>query len=151
MDLFDEGVEAIVRLLSDESTTMTGSHVRLTNARCEPKPLQRPHPPIAIGGRGRRRTLRTVARWAQHWNCLTQSPADWRELRDVLDAHCADVGRDPSEIESSVNVRYERDPERLRRTATSYVEAGVADVIVAVAPPYDVADVHAVADAIARS
>ena len=148
MDLFDEGVEAIVRLLSDEATTMSGTHVRLSNARCEPKPVQRPHPPIAIGGRGRRRTLRTVARWAQHWNCLTQSPADWRELREVLDGHCADVGRDPAAIESSVNVRYEGDTDRLLATATSFFDAGVDVVIVAFPPPYDVADVHTVGDAI---
>ena len=42
----------------------------LTEARCEPKPVQRPHPPITIGGSGRKRTLRTTARWAQQWNSL---------------------------------------------------------------------------------
>ena len=41
-DQFDEGVEAIVGLLSQETTTFTGSHVRLTEARCDPKPAQRP-------------------------------------------------------------------------------------------------------------
>lgn len=150
MDRFDEGVEAIVRLLSDETTTMAGAHVRLTNARCEPKPMQHPHPPIAIGGRGRRRTLRTVARWAQHWNCLTSSPSDWRDLRDVLDAHCADVGRDPAEIESSVNVRYERDGETLRMAAASFFDVGVDVVIVGMPQPFSAGDVEAVADALSR-
>ena len=51
-DRFDEGVEAIVRLLSQTTTTFAGQYVRLTEARCEPKPVQRPHPPVTIGGRG---------------------------------------------------------------------------------------------------
>jgi F420-dependent oxidoreductase-like protein len=103
-DRFDEGVEAIVRLLSQTTTTFDGRYVKLTDARCEPKPVQRPHPPIAIGGRGKKRTLRTTARWAQHWNAITRSPDEWRELRDVLAGHCADLGRDPAEITCSVNV-----------------------------------------------
>ena len=63
------------RLLSQETTTLNGRYVRLTDARCEPKPVQRPHPPITIGGRGKTRTLRTAARWAQQWNAITQRPA----------------------------------------------------------------------------
>ena len=73
-DRFDEGVEAIVGLLSQTTTTFAGQYVKLTDARCEPKPVQRPHPPITIGGRGKQRTLRTVARWAQQWNAIAQSP-----------------------------------------------------------------------------
>lgn len=126
-DRFDEGVEAIVRLLTQETTTFEGDWVRLTEARCEPKAVQRPHPPIAIGGTGRRRTLRTTARWAQHWNALVGDPAQWRELRDVLDAHCADVGRDPAEIESSVTLWY--DPAvgagPLAETAAGFADVGV--------------------------
>src|SRR5437868_14104051 len=63
-DRFDEGVQAIIGLLSQPATTLHGRYVRLTDARCEPKPVQRPHPPITIGGKGPARTLRAVARWA---------------------------------------------------------------------------------------
>jgi alkanesulfonate monooxygenase SsuD/methylene tetrahydromethanopterin reductase-like flavin-dependent oxidoreductase (luciferase family) len=49
-DRFDEGVEAIVSLLSQTTTTFAGQYVKLTDARCEPKPVQRPHPPVTIGG-----------------------------------------------------------------------------------------------------
>jgi F420-dependent oxidoreductase-like protein len=104
-DRFDEGVEAIVRLLSDTTTTFDGKYVHLTEARCEPKPVQRPHPPITIGGRGRTRTLRTAARRAQQWNAITQSPDDWRSLRETLTEHCERLGRDVGEITCSVNVR----------------------------------------------
>jgi F420-dependent oxidoreductase-like protein len=106
-DRFDEGVEAIVALLTQETTTLNGKYVRLTDARCEPKPVQRPHPPITIGGRGRTRTLRTTARWAQQWNVLAQDPQDWLDLAGTLRSHCAALGRDPGEITCSVNIRVE--------------------------------------------
>ncbi len=108
-DRFDEGVEAVVRLLSDASTTLEGRYVRLTAARCEPKPVQRPHPPVTIGGRGPRRTLRAVARWAQQWNMITDDPHEWLRLKQVLLERCAEVGRDPGEITCSVNVRIDVD------------------------------------------
>jgi F420-dependent oxidoreductase-like protein len=104
-DRFDEGVEAIVALLTEPVANFDGRYVQLKNAYCEPKAVQRPHPPITIGGKGRKRTLRTVARWAQQWNAITQSPDEWLDLKQTLLAHCADLGRDPAEITCSVNVR----------------------------------------------
>ena len=131
-DRFDEGVEAIACLLSLETTTLAGRYVKLTDARCEPKPRQRPYPPITIGGRGRTRTLRTAARWAQQWNLLPESVDDWRELKQVLVGHCDRIGRDPSEITCSVNVRIDPDLgiEPAVALASAYQEAGVDLVIV---------------------
>ncbi|KAA9153695.1 TIGR03560 family F420-dependent LLM class oxidoreductase [Amycolatopsis acidicola] len=103
-DRFDEGVQVIIGLLSRESTDFEGKHFRLTDARCEPKPVQRPHPPIVIGGRGPNRTLRSVARWAQQWNCLVSGPADWLPLKEMLLVRCDELGRDPADIVCSVNV-----------------------------------------------
>jgi len=131
-DRFDEGVEAIVGLLSNETTTLPGRYVKLTDARCEPKPIQRPHPPIAIGGRGRTRTLRTAARWAQQWNAIASSPEDWLSLKQTLVEHCGDLGRDPAEITCSVNVRVEG-PDGVKQAveqAAGYRDAGVDLVIV---------------------
>ncbi len=130
-DQFDEGVEAIVRLLSQPETTMAGRYVRLAEARCEPKPVQRPHPPITIGGRGKTRTLRTTARWAQQWNAITKDPADWLNLKEALVAHCAQIGRDPAEITCSVNIRLDS-PEQIGavvQTTAAYADAG-ADLAV---------------------
>jgi F420-dependent oxidoreductase-like protein len=130
-DRFDEGVEAIVRLLTQTTTTFDGKYVKLTDARCEPKPVQRPHPPIAIGGRGKNRTLRTTARWAQHWNAIAASPAEWRELKDVLVTRCAEVGRDPAEITCSANIRLDSadDLGPVASAAAGYRDAG-ADMVV---------------------
>src|SRR5262245_16618580 len=150
-DRFDEGVEAIVRLLSDETTTLAGKWVQLTEARCEPKPVQRPHPPIAIGGTGRTRTLRTTARWAQHWNAIVGEPAMWRELRDVLDAHCADIGRDPGEIESSVSVWYDPDkgPTAAAEQAAGFGEAGADIAIIYLPVPHTPDVLEPIANALA--
>jgi F420-dependent oxidoreductase-like protein len=123
-DRFDEGVEVIARLLSDTVTTFQGKYLHLTEARCEPKPVQRPHPPITIGGRGRNRTLRTVARWAQQWNVISRSVDDWRSLKDTLVGHCAAAGRDPAEITCSVNVRVDDGIGPAVELAAAYRDAG---------------------------
>jgi len=150
-DRFDEGVEAIVSLLSNPTTTLAGRYVRLTEARCEPKPVQRPHPPVAIGGRGRTRTLRTAARWAQHWNAITHGPEDWLSLKQTLVEHCGSLGRDPGEITCSVNVRVEG-PDGVKQaaeTAASYRDAGVDLVIANLPVPPDPAVLTPLAEALA--
>jgi F420-dependent oxidoreductase-like protein len=130
-DRFDEGVQVIVGLLSQEHTDFDGRYFTLTHARCEPKPVQRPHPPITIGGRGPKRTLRAAARWAQQWNAITESPQQWASLKPVLLEHCAAVGRDPSEIECSVNVMVtgEAGIGAAAESAAAYVDTGVDLVI----------------------
>lgn len=138
MDHFDEGVEIIVRLLSQETTDFKGEHVQLENARCEPKGPQRPHPPIVIGGRGERRTLRTAARWAQHWNMPFATPEMFVQKREVLLRHCADLGRDPSEITCSVQIAHlaDQDPAESAASAAALGEAGVDMVIFTLRTPY---------------
>jgi F420-dependent oxidoreductase-like protein len=130
-DRFDEGVEAIIALLSHQTSTLDGRYVKLTDARCEPKPVQRPHPPITIGGRGRTRTLRTAARLAQQWNAITPGPEDWLSLQETLIEHCLSIGRDPGEITCSVNVRVEG-PDGIKpaaELAAAYRDAG-ADLVI---------------------
>ena len=64
----------------------TGRYVQLTDAYCNPKPIQQPHPPICIGGQGERRTLRSVARFAQHWNFPGGTAEQFAAKLDVLRA-----------------------------------------------------------------
>jgi len=149
-DRFDEGTEAIVRLLSDTVTTFEGRYVQLRDARCEPKPVQRPHPPIAIGGTGEKRTLRTVARFAQHWNAIAHDVPTWQAKREVLERHCADVGRDPAEIETSVNVWYDpaAGPSATAEKAAEWAEGGADVAIVYLPPPHDPAVLAPIAEAL---
>ena len=103
-DRFEEACQVLVGLLSRETTSFSGDYYRLTDARCEPKGPQRPHPPICIGGSGERRTLRTAARYAQHWNFVGGTVEEFARKRDVLFAHCQDIGRNPAEITLSSHI-----------------------------------------------
>src|ERR1700704_6260878 len=106
-DRFEEACQVLISLLSQDTTSFDGKYYQLTEARNEPKGPQRPHPPICIGGSGEKRTLFTTARYAQHWNSGSGTPAEFAHKRDVLHAHCADIGRDPSEILLSSHIRLE--------------------------------------------
>jgi F420-dependent oxidoreductase-like protein len=104
-DRFEEACEVLVSLLTKETTTFAGQYYQLTDAYCEPKGVQRPHPPICIGGSGEKRTLKTTAKYAQHWNSVGGPPETFAAKRDVLYAHCAAIGRDPNEITLSSHIR----------------------------------------------
>jgi alkanesulfonate monooxygenase SsuD/methylene tetrahydromethanopterin reductase-like flavin-dependent oxidoreductase (luciferase family) len=130
-DRFEEGMDVIVSLLDRETTTFAGDYYKLTEARCEPKPLQQ-HIPIVIGGKGRKRTMRTAARFADQWDGLfPESPAEFAALDDVLRAHCEAVGRDSSEIARSIHLPFppDKDPGELVDLAGTYFAAG-ADIVV---------------------
>jgi F420-dependent oxidoreductase-like protein len=138
-DRFEEGVEVIVRLLTQDTTTFTGEYFQLVDARCNPKPVQSPHPPIVIGGKGPKRTLRVVAKWADMWDTFPESLEGWQATRAILDEHCATIGRNPSDIRSSVHLFWpaDADPAAMAERAAPYV--GVADLIVfAMRGPYRV-------------
>jgi F420-dependent oxidoreductase-like protein len=125
-DRFDEGVAAMVALLTEPVANFSGEYFRLTDARCEPKPLQRPHPPITIGGSGPKRTLRTTARWAQQWNMIVRGDvSQWVAAKEILAGHCAAIGRDVNEITCSVNVGVSDDLDAVVAQATTYRDAGV--------------------------
>src|SRR5262245_35448576 len=83
-DRLDEACEVLIRLLSQEVSDFDGRYYQLKEARCEPKPVQQPHPPICIGGGGERRTLRIAAKYAQHWNVPGGGVDVFRKKRDVL-------------------------------------------------------------------
>jgi F420-dependent oxidoreductase-like protein len=146
-DRFDECVEIIVGMLENEETTFDGKYFTVTNARNEPKGPQRPKPPIVIGGSGEKRTLRTVARFADHWNAGMLTRVDFPHKLEVLKGHCADVGRDPSDIMTSIMVPF--DPtdigtaeERLR----SVRDMGVDCAIFNLPSPHDPDNVDRVAE-----
>jgi len=96
----DEACEIIKRLWTEEQVTFNGRYYDIKDAYCEPKPLQKPWPPIMIGGGGEKLTLRVVAKHADIWNTFG-SPAVFRDKLSVLRAHCAAVGRNMDEIEVS--------------------------------------------------
>jgi len=97
MDMLDEAARIVRSLWTEHRTTFEGRHYQLRDALCEPKPLQE-HLPLLIGGSGERRTLRIAAEHADGWNTLQMPLDEYRHKLEVLERHCADVGRDPAEI-----------------------------------------------------
>jgi F420-dependent oxidoreductase-like protein len=101
LDRLDEAVMLMRRLLDGERVTHEGDHYRFHDALCEPRPIQA-HLPILIGGSGPKKTLRTTALRADAWN-TSGTVDEVRAKIATLEAHCADVGRDPAEIERTVS------------------------------------------------
>lgn len=125
MDILEESVQCVRLLLDEDVADFTGRHFHLTDARCEPKPVQA-RLPIWVGGGGEKRTLRIAARHADGWNIAFVSPEVFRRKCEVLDRHCDDVGRDPSQIVRSVNLALAWKPDDLERQfgeGASYIAA----------------------------
>jgi alkanesulfonate monooxygenase SsuD/methylene tetrahydromethanopterin reductase-like flavin-dependent oxidoreductase (luciferase family) len=89
---------------TDQPFDFDGKCYQLKGAVCEPKPVQRPGPPIMIGAGGERWGLRLVAEHADIWASPFFTAADFRRGNAVLDEHCAAIGRDPAEITRSAQV-----------------------------------------------
>jgi F420-dependent oxidoreductase-like protein len=98
----DEGIRVLKALWSGERCTFDGEWFALRGAVGQPRPTQRPHPPIVIGGTGERRTLRIVAEHADEWNLHGVTPEVYRGKCEVLERHCEEVGRDPATIKRSI-------------------------------------------------
>jgi alkanesulfonate monooxygenase SsuD/methylene tetrahydromethanopterin reductase-like flavin-dependent oxidoreductase (luciferase family) len=101
LDRLDEAVEVMRRLLDGERFSHAGRFYTFDDALLRPRPVQE-HLPILVGGSGPRKTLRTVARWADAWN--TNGTVEEVAAREaILREHCAAVGRDPAAIERTVS------------------------------------------------
>lgn len=152
-DRFEEACEVLTGLLSQQTTTFDGTFYQLKDARCEPKGPQRPHPPICIGGNGEKRTLKITARYAQHWNFVGGPPELFARKRDVLASHCADIGRDPSEITLSAHVRLNPDLDygAVVEEAAALGKEGLDLAIVYLPPPHDPAVLEPLAQEIRAS
>ncbi|CAN5228671.1 LLM class F420-dependent oxidoreductase [soil metagenome] len=151
-DRFEEACEVVTSLLANETTDFDGTFYQLKNARNEPKGPQQPLP-ICIGGSGEKRTLRITAKYAQHWNFVGGTPAEFAHKRDVLASHCADIGRDPKEIMLSAHVRLgeDRDYAKVVDEAAALGAEGLDLAIIYLPPPYDTAVLEPLAEAIRDS
>jgi len=102
--MLDEALTLIKRLWTEGSVTFEGRFYTLRDALCEPKPVQRPRPPIVVGGE-KPKMLTVIARHADEWNAPSHGDvAEWARISSALDEACVKVGRDPSEIRRSVQL-----------------------------------------------
>jgi alkanesulfonate monooxygenase SsuD/methylene tetrahydromethanopterin reductase-like flavin-dependent oxidoreductase (luciferase family) len=128
LDQLEEACRVIKSLLTRETTTFEGKHYRMIDARCEPKPLQKPHPPFILGGMGEKRMLKIAAMFADDWNYPGGPPDDLAHKVEVLHGHCATVGRNPARSRSRVTVR-ERQPAGDGGAGGGYVAAGAEHLV----------------------
>jgi F420-dependent oxidoreductase-like protein len=96
LDRFEEACTIVKGLLTQPRTTFKGEYYEITDAPCDPKPVQNPLP-LLVGGGGEKKTLRTAAKHADEWN-IWSTPDVLAQKREVLHRHCADIGRDPAAI-----------------------------------------------------
>jgi alkanesulfonate monooxygenase SsuD/methylene tetrahydromethanopterin reductase-like flavin-dependent oxidoreductase (luciferase family) len=132
-----EACTVIRRLWTDdEPFDFDGAYVHLTGAYCNPKPVQRPHPPIMIGGAASA-TLRVVAEHADVWNIPSRDVDGLVSRSALLDRFCAEIGRDPAEITRSVTqpVSYD-DPGGTRDSIAAAVDVGFRHVVLTLPAPY---------------
>lgn len=172
LDILEESVQCIRGLLRDDRTDFAGEHFSLHDAACDPKPVQ-PELPIWVGGGGEKRTLVIAARYADGWNIPFVAPEVFAHKRAVLEAHCADVGRDPAAILCAVNVGAAADlpsleaqfgamtdyarpgclvgsPDEMVDQIGAYVEAGADQVNIALRAPWDLEILDHLAEARTR-
>jgi alkanesulfonate monooxygenase SsuD/methylene tetrahydromethanopterin reductase-like flavin-dependent oxidoreductase (luciferase family) len=97
----DEALEVVKLLWSQHRTTFRGRYYHVTEAPCEPKPVQAPYPPITVGGSGDR-TLRIAARHANRLN-FSGPPAEFLERAEKLQQFCDEIGRDFGDVELSAH------------------------------------------------
>ena len=158
--MLGEAAKMLKLLWTEHRASFQGRYYALTDALCEPKPVQNPLP-LWIGGMGEKLTLRVVAESADGWNTFLMPLPDYQRKLDALNEHCRAVGRDPravrrslalaafvAEDEAELRERGEavraRAPQALVGTAEQvaeqvmrYAELGVSDFILQTRPPYD--------------
>lgn len=137
--MLDEALTVIKMLWTEEVSSFDGRFYRLEDARCFPKPVQKPHPPVVVGGSGPRKTLRVIAKHADEWNTPGQTPEEWAKLNVVLNEHCGQIGRDPAQIRRSVQLMLypaqEGQAEDLIARLPEYEEAGCQHAVLSFYSP----------------
>jgi len=159
MQRLEEAVQIIRKMWTEENATFSGKFYQIHNAHCNPKPIQKPHPPIMIGGSGERRTLKIVAKYGDACNIFGSVDTVKKKL-EVLREHCRSVGRDYDSIVKSKlgHIVIDKDkekaleavkgmpedrrheyaiygtPEEVRRQVQAFRDAGIGYLIVNLEP-----------------
>jgi len=147
---FKEGLEVILKLWTMDTVTFRGKYYTLTDAVLSPKPLQKPHPPVWIGGVGTK-ILKLTAKYSNGWvpsalptriftSRTVQSIENYENCMKIIQEHLKHYGRKTSEFTFSVLIRFESDPINLEKEAASiiekYKEVGCQYIVIEFSPIY---------------
>jgi F420-dependent oxidoreductase-like protein len=142
MRRLEEACRILRALWTEPRATVEGTYYQVREAFHEPKPVQRPHPPLVIGSSGEKVGLRIVARHAQEWNMSKGTPAEFRRLSGLIDTYCGEVGRDPAAIERSIQFGPDaigNGAAELVALSREFVAAGATHLIYTCPIPYSAA------------
>ena len=133
----DEACEIIKQLFTQPTVDFDGRYYQLADARSAPKPVQRPYPPIVIGGGGEQLTLKVVAKHADIWNYSGNSVEEFNHKVSVLRQHCETVQRNPDDIELSIQYRLKADDiSAATDDIKRFLEAGATHFVLILPAPY---------------
>ena len=127
----DEACQVLKALWTQDRSTFKGRYYQLADAPLAPKPVQRPHPELMIGGGGEKVTLKIVARHADHWN-VWGGPDVLARKGALLDGYCRAAGRDPKSLTRSANMAllFSEDPAEQDKLFTALTKRfGMADAV----------------------
>lgn len=127
----EEALRICLQMWSDDNGPYEGTHFQLAETLCSPRPVSSPRPRILIGGGGERKTLRITARYADASNIIGDAETVAHKV-DVLHQHCAEVGRDPADIEMTAlaMVPDDADKDTILREADALAKAGARAIVV---------------------
>lgn len=137
-----EAVEVMKLLFTQPKSTFAGKYYQLKDALCEPKPVQKPHPPLLIGGVGPKRIQPLVARHANIWHFSVRDGnlQEAKRMCENFDKICQKVGRDPAQVERSISLRPPElagATEEVRGRIQALADAGIRHFILSLTQPFD--------------
>jgi alkanesulfonate monooxygenase SsuD/methylene tetrahydromethanopterin reductase-like flavin-dependent oxidoreductase (luciferase family) len=127
-DLLEETLEVVTRLTTGDPVSFSGKHISLQDAQLRPLPVQRPHPPIWIGGSGRRRTLPIAARYADAWHTWG-GPDQLAMLSQHLDELAVQAGRDPAAILRASSLSLSEPIDVIKRNVDAMQRVGIGYLV----------------------
>ncbi len=146
----DEACEVIRRLWTETKPSFNGRYYQLEEAHSEPKPIQKPHPPIIIAASGEQ-MLRVVAKHADIWVAQSRTIEEMREKSARLDQRCEEIGRDPATIARLGAMRIDptaSDFSEVRTSLVQMIEAGATHIVVNAGDKYPAGVIRLIVDEI---
>lgn len=126
MDRLEEGVRVLKLLMTTDDASFDGARYRLDHASMRPRPVQRPHPPLWIGGTGRKRLLPAAGRLADVWHGWADSPEELAAMSGIIDRAAEEAGRDPRDIARASELDLSQPMDGVRRDLDMFQDGGVS-------------------------
>jgi F420-dependent oxidoreductase-like protein len=130
MGRLEEGVQVLALLMSGDRVSFDGEYHRLEEALLRPAPVQRPHPPIWIGGSGRSRLLPIAGRHADVWHGWSDTPEELAEMNSIVDRAAEEAGRDPASILRASSLSISEPWDQMKRSFGWMRDGGIGYLVV---------------------